>query len=79
MNPAPVLETSAPVTLDTPTLILHGPDDTIAPWGPSRELAARRPELVALHTVPQAPHASMWNAGPARYEETLRRFLTPLM
>ncbi|MDQ0983763.1 alpha/beta hydrolase [Streptomyces sp. V2I9] len=79
LNPAPVLETSAPVTLDTPTLIFHGPDDTIAPWGPSRELAARRPELVALHAVRQAPHASMWNAGPARYEETLRRFLTPLM
>ncbi|CAM5664773.1 prolyl oligopeptidase family serine peptidase [Streptomyces californicus] len=49
------------------------------PLGALRELAARRPELVALHAVPQAPHASMWNADPARYEETLRRFLTPQM
>lgn len=79
MNGAPVLETSVPASLRTPTLILHGPDDTIAPWGASRELAARRPDLVSLHAVTQAPHASMWNAGPARYEETLRRFLTPLM
>ncbi|MFE1483871.1 alpha/beta hydrolase [Streptomyces fimicarius] len=79
MSPAPVLETSAAALLRAPTLILHGPDDTIAPWGPSRELAARRPDLVSLHAVAQAPHASMWNVDPARYEETLRRFLTPLM
>ncbi|OSC54968.1 alpha/beta hydrolase, partial [Streptomyces sp. BF-3] len=44
-----------------------------------RELAARRADLVSLHAVPQAPHAAMWNVGPDRYEETLRRFLTPLM
>ncbi|BFP56114.1 hypothetical protein OG554_08450 [Streptomyces griseus] len=79
MSPVPVLETSAAASLRAPTLILHGPDDTIAPWGPSRELAARRPDLVSLHAVAQAPHASMWNVDPARYEETLRRFLTPLM
>ncbi|MEV7644457.1 alpha/beta fold hydrolase [Streptomyces rubiginosohelvolus] len=79
MGATPVLETSVPASLRTPTLILHGPDDTVAPWGPSRELAARRADLVSLHAVPQAPHASMWNVGPARYEETLRRFLTPLM
>ncbi|MFE7139145.1 alpha/beta hydrolase family protein [Streptomyces sp. NPDC057644] len=79
MSPAPVLETSLPASLRTPTLILHGPDDTIAPWVSSRELAARRSDLVSLHAVAEAPHASMWNADPARYEETLRRFLTPLM
>lgn len=62
-----------------PTLIFHGPDDTLAPWQPSRELAAARPELITLHTVPHAPHTAMWNVGPARYEEALRRFLTPLM
>ncbi|MFI6683342.1 alpha/beta hydrolase [Streptomyces sp. NPDC050485] len=68
-----------PAALRVPTLLFHGPDDTLAPWGPSRELADRRPELITLHTVPHAPHASMWNADPPRYEETLRRFLTPLM
>lgn len=62
-----------------PTLIIHGPDDTIAPWRSSRELVARRPELIQLHTVRNAPHAAMWNADPGRYEEALRRFLTPLM
>lgn len=76
-GPAP--ELADPDRLTVPTLVFHGPDDTIAPWGPTRALAAARPELVTLHTVPWAPHAAMWNADPAGYEETLRRFLTPLM
>ena len=62
-----------------PTLLFHGPDDTLAPWSHSRRLAAANPHLVALHTVRQAPHAAMWNADPDSYEEALRRFLTPLM
>ncbi|MEU1162794.1 alpha/beta fold hydrolase [Streptomyces sp. NPDC005921] len=62
-----------------PTLIIHGPDDTVAPWLHSRRLAARSPDRVALYTVPDAPHGAMWNADPKHYEERLRRFLTPLM
>jgi pimeloyl-ACP methyl ester carboxylesterase len=65
--------------LAVPTMIFHGPGDTVAPWSDSRRFAERRPDLVALHTVPHAPHAAMWNADPGTYEETLRRFLTPLM
>ncbi|MFF7180359.1 alpha/beta hydrolase [Streptomyces sp. NPDC008121] len=72
-------EPPEPASLRVPTLIFHGPDDTLAPWEPSLELAARRPELVSLQTVRQAPHAAMWNADPVRYEEALRRFLTPLL
>ncbi|MBQ1087542.1 alpha/beta hydrolase [Streptomyces sp. B93] len=71
--------TATPDRLDVPTLIFHGPDDTVAPWAPSRRLAARRPDRVALRTVRQAPHGAMWNADPEGYEESLRRFLTPLM
>ncbi|MFC8678650.1 alpha/beta hydrolase [Streptomyces griseorubiginosus] len=62
-----------------PTLIFHGPDDTIAPWDLSRRLAATHSDRITLHTVDQAPHAAMWNADPGAYEEALRRFLTPLM
>ncbi|MBV2355109.1 alpha/beta hydrolase [Streptomyces sp. J2-1] len=65
--------------LAVPTLIMHGPDDTVAPWNASRRLAARRPDLVSLRAVPGAPHAAMWNADPAEYEEHLRRFLVPLL
>jgi pimeloyl-ACP methyl ester carboxylesterase len=67
----------APPTV--PTLLFHGPDDTLAPWDASRELAARDPQRVVLHTVGGAGHGAMWNADPAGYEESLRRFLTPLM
>jgi pimeloyl-ACP methyl ester carboxylesterase len=62
-----------------PVLLVHGPGDTIAPFAASRDLAARHPESVVLHTVHHAEHGAMWNAGPQAYEETLRRFLTPLM
>ncbi|MET9518813.1 alpha/beta fold hydrolase [Streptomyces sp. NPDC002994] len=72
-------EAAGPEGLRIPTLVFHGPDDTVAPWHPSRELAALRPDLVTLHPVPNAPHAAMWNASPTTYEEILRRFLTPLM
>lgn len=70
---------SAPDAPRIPILLFHGPDDTIAPWERSVELAARRPGLVSLQTVRQAPHAAMWNADPVRYEESVRRFLTPLL
>ena len=71
--------TAEAAQLTVPTLIFHGPDDTLAPWEYSRRLAHARPNLIALRTVPNAPHSAMWNADPEAYEEALRRFLTPLM
>ncbi|MER6129530.1 alpha/beta fold hydrolase [Streptomyces sp. NPDC001795] len=68
-----------PEHLKVPVLIFHGPDDAIAPWGPSRRLADSRRDLVTLQTVRDAPHGAMWNADPEAYEEAMRRFLTPLM
>ncbi|KOU19368.1 hypothetical protein ADK49_11195 [Streptomyces sp. WM6349] len=68
-----------PGALRVPVLIFHGPDDALAPWEPSRRLAAARPDLITLHTVRGAGHGAMWNADPVGYEEALRRFLTPLM
>lgn len=68
-----------PDGLRVPTLIFHGPGDTVAPWAHSRRLAERGRGLVALHPVQNAPHGAMWNADPDAYEEALRRFLTPLM
>ncbi|MEU1040777.1 alpha/beta fold hydrolase [Streptomyces sp. NPDC005907] len=72
-------EVADPARLTVPVLLLHGPDDVIAPWSTSRRFARSRPDLVTLHTVRNAPHGAMWNADPAEYEEALRRFLTPLM
>ncbi|MER7108922.1 alpha/beta hydrolase [Streptomyces sp. NPDC000229] len=72
-------EAADPQGLRVPTLVFHGPDDHLAPWRTSRDLASRRADLVTLHTVRDAPHAAMWNADPHRYEEAMRRFLTSLV
>ncbi|MFD4988291.1 alpha/beta hydrolase [Streptomyces sp. NPDC058372] len=68
-----------PEGLRVPTFLVHGPDDEIAPLGYSLALARSRPDLITLRTVPDAPHAAMWNADPNGYDEALRRFLTPLL
>ncbi|MFJ1754310.1 alpha/beta hydrolase family protein [Kitasatospora sp. NPDC088134] len=65
--------------LGSPALLLHSPDDPVAPWAAARHLAEERDDLVSLHPVPQAEHAALWNADPAGYTEALRRFLTPLL
>ncbi|WP_369168362.1 alpha/beta hydrolase [Streptomyces sp. R28] len=79
LNTDRVTGAGAPDRLTVPTLIFHGPDDRVAPWTLSRRLADAHPNLVALTTVKNAPHAAMWNADPEAYEESLRRFVTPLM
>lgn len=63
--------------LQVPALVLHSPADGIAPWPATARLAEIRPDLVSLHPIPDAEHAALWNADPDRYEEALRRWLTP--
>ncbi|MFB8239845.1 alpha/beta hydrolase family protein [Kitasatospora purpeofusca] len=63
--------------LRVPTLVLHGPDDPVAPFRAAERLAAGRPSLVNLQAFPGGDHAALWNTDPDRYSETLRRWLTP--
>ncbi|MEU3493545.1 alpha/beta hydrolase [Kitasatospora cineracea] len=65
--------------LPSPALLLHSPDDPVAPWSAAQRLADGRDDLVSLHPVPRAEHAALWNADPDGYTEALRRFLTPLL
>lgn len=65
--------------LQAPTLLLHSPQDAIAPWAAAERLARRRPDLVSLRPIADAAHAALWNADPQGYEEYLRRFLTPIL
>ncbi|MGF1428907.1 alpha/beta hydrolase family protein [Kitasatospora sp. LaBMicrA B282] len=70
---------AAGTDLAAPTLLLHSPQDTVAPFADARRLADRRPDLVSLRPIPGAAHAALWNADAHAYEEALRRFLTPLL
>ncbi|MFF2661125.1 alpha/beta hydrolase family protein [Kitasatospora sp. NPDC058032] len=63
--------------LRVPTLVLHGPDDPVAPFAAAERLAHRRPDVVNLQAFPGGDHAALWNTDPDRYAETLRRWLTP--
>ncbi|GAA1247142.1 alpha/beta fold hydrolase [Kitasatospora nipponensis] len=65
--------------LRAPTLLLHSTQDAVAPFASARRLAELRPDLVSLHPIAGAAHAALWNADPRGYEETLRRFLTPIL
>ena len=61
--------------LTHPTLLFHALDDETVPPQPSRELAARRPDLIEFVPVEGASHTREWNRDPARYERTLADYL----
>ncbi|SEK96068.1 alpha/beta hydrolase family protein [Streptacidiphilus jiangxiensis] len=65
--------------LHVPALVLHSPDDTIAPIEPVRRLASRRDDLVLFREFPGSEHEALWNSDPYGYEDILRRFVTPLL
>ncbi|MFJ1934655.1 alpha/beta hydrolase family protein [Kitasatospora sp. NPDC088160] len=65
--------------LRVPTLLLHSPDDQVAPFRAAERLAAARPGVVSLRPFPGADHATLWNSAPTHYTELLRRWLTPLL
>jgi alpha-beta hydrolase superfamily lysophospholipase len=65
--------------LSAPVLLLHSPDDTLAPIAPVRRLAYRRDDIVLYREISGTEHEALWNADPHGYDEILRRFLTPLV
>ena len=61
--------------LTHPVLLIHSDDDEFVPAGPSRALAAARPDLVELVTWQDALHCQEWNTDPARWEAVVRTFI----
>jgi len=61
--------------LGVPLLLLHAGDDDVVPIGPSRRLAAARPDLVVFRDFPGAQHTKEWNTDPDRWEREVARFL----
>ncbi len=68
-----------PHALRVPVFLAQSEDDALAPAPLARAFARSRPDLVVTHTVDKAQHSAVWNRDPVSYEESLRRFLTPLM
>jgi uncharacterized protein len=61
--------------LRVPTLLVHSDADDYVPDGPSKALAAARPDLVTLALVAGAGHTQGWNTDPAAYERRLTTWL----
>ncbi|MEO3767866.1 prolyl oligopeptidase family serine peptidase [Streptomyces sp. B5E4] len=64
---------------EAPTLVLQGQSDDVAPLAAARAFAARGGDRLVLREVPDGRHAALWNATPHAYDDTVRRFLTPLL
>jgi pimeloyl-ACP methyl ester carboxylesterase len=64
--------------LTVPILLVHSEDDTVVPHGPSRRLAAERPDLVTYFPVSGARHTQEWNFDPRAWEAAVARFLLGL-
>lgn len=65
--------------LQVPILIFHGDFDETVPLHQSEALAAARPDLVRLLTVPGAAHIRAWNLDPKGYEAELREWVKQLL
>jgi alpha-beta hydrolase superfamily lysophospholipase len=64
--------------LSLPVLIVHSEDDEFVPNGPSRRLAAERPDLVTYLPVAGARHTQEWNLDPRVWDSAVATFLLGL-
>jgi uncharacterized protein len=61
--------------LRLPVLLVHSEDDDFVPFGPSRQLADARPDIVTLVPFSGARHTKEWNVDSDRWEREVARFL----
>lgn len=62
--------------LRKPVLLMHSDDDGFVPSGPSRELAAARPDLVTFVPFKTARHCKLWNHDRELWESSVTDWLT---
>ena len=60
--------------LHHPVLLVHSADDEFVPYGPSKALAAARPDLVTFEEWHRARHCAEWNTEPERWEGAVAAF-----
>ena len=61
--------------LSVPILLVHSEDDESVPVGPSRALAAARPDLVTFAPWTTARHTKEWNVDPELWDSVVSAFL----
>src|SRR5699024_5936476 len=59
-----------------PSLLMHSRSDDVVPYGPSEELARKRPDLITLDLWDGPLHCREWNTDAERWESTVTDFLT---
>lgn len=55
--------------------IIHSATDETVPYGPSQDLARRRPGLVHTFVWPRARHCQEWNTNPSLWDDLVASFL----
>ncbi|MGC5584896.1 alpha/beta hydrolase [Ornithinimicrobium sp. W1679] len=55
--------------------IIHSATDETVPFGPSQDLARRRPGLVHTFVWPRARHCQEWNTNPSLWEDLVASFV----
>lgn len=58
-----------------PFLLIHSNADHVVPYGPSRALAAARPDLVTFAEWEHALHCREWNTDSGRWEALVSEFV----
>ncbi len=61
--------------LSVPVLLIHSDQDDVVPVGPSKALAAARPDLVTFVGWTEARHTKEWNTDPDRWDREVGAFL----
>ena len=62
--------------LSHPMLVMHSVADDFVPIGPSRAVAAARPDLVTFEEWEVARHCKLWNTDSERWERAVREFVS---
>ena len=67
---------SAVKSAKVPILLIHGEDDRFVPCEMSRQIFENRPDIVQLHTFPDAGHGLSYIIDHQRYEQICADFLS---
>ena len=64
---------------NVPIMIIHGEGDTFVPVEMSRQMRSSNPELITLHTFPEAYHVLSYMVDTPRYESLVKEFMKKVL